>query len=103
MYLYQLIPLGIYDRSKEENSFWGRTHSEAAKDKIRAAALVRETPNKPGTGITVFDTFTGVSTTYPSIRKAAEAMKWDQSYIVRFLAKSPDKLYRKQYKLIVNK
>jgi hypothetical protein len=32
------------------------------------------TPNNPGLSLTIIDTLTGSSTTYPSIRKGIEAM-----------------------------
>jgi len=91
------------DRTGSKNSFYGKHHSQEAKDVIRAAALARLTSNKPGYNFTIIDTLTGISTSYASIRKGCKAMGWDQAYITRFIAKSPYKLYRQQYQLVVNK
>jgi len=92
------------DRTGQNNSFYGRTHTDKNKALFREIALSRTTLPKPGHSLTITDTVTGSVETYPSIRKGAEAMGWDQANIMRFLRNNTStKLYRKRYSLEVNK
>lgn len=73
-----LVPFtGVYvqpDRFGINNSFYGRKHSQNAKDALRKSALARLHPNKPGFSVAVTDTATNITTIYPSIRKAVTAL-----------------------------
>ena len=62
------------NRSGENNSFYGRSHTEANKQLLRQAALARLTPNRSGHEFVIEDVLLGTTTTYSSIRKGVEAM-----------------------------
>lgn len=62
------------DRKGPNNSFFGKTHSPETIATLRAAAIARVKPNKPGYEFTVVDTLLNTTTKYPSIRKGIEAM-----------------------------
>jgi len=58
-------------RLGENNPFFGRTHTDENKEK-RKAAMIGNTI-KPSISVVVKDLVLNEETTYPSIRKAAEA------------------------------
>lgn len=92
------------NRSGENNSFYGRSHTEANKQLLRQAALARLTPNRSGHEFVIEDVLLGTTTTYSSIRKGVEAMGWNQPNTMRFLRNNNtnvNKLYLKRYKLYV--
>ena len=64
-------------RMGKNNSFFGKTHSEEALALIRAAALNREKPSVPGLEVEISDLQTKLTTTYDSVRKAADAINSD--------------------------
>jgi len=61
----------------KNNSFFGKTHSEEALALIRAAALNREKSSVPGMEVEITDLQTKLTTTYDSVRKAADAINSD--------------------------
>ena len=75
------------------NTFFGKNHTEEAKDCIRAVALLRPESNKPGYNLTVLDTVTGVISSYKSLRSAAKAL----STIHGRLAALNGKLHNNRY------
>jgi group I intron endonuclease len=81
------------------NGFFGKTHTEEAKELIRLGALNREKDPKPGFKVDVLDTHTGVLTSYKSMRAAARALGTSHGN----LAKYTDKLWKNQYRITVNK
>lgn len=85
-------------RMGKNNSFFGKTHSEAALDLIRSAALNREKPSVPGLAIEILDLQTKLITSYDSVRKAAKALSCVPSAILYSLNNPGAKAYKGRYK-----
>ena len=62
------------NRRGENNSFFGKNHTEETKALLSEIAKNRTKSNKPGLEVEVLDLETDIKLTYPSIRKAAEAV-----------------------------
>lgn len=91
------------DRFGSNNSFFGRKHTDETKALLRASALSRATPNRPGFEVTIHDTLLNTSSSYSSIRKAVDAMGWNQPNVMRHLRTNATKLYLKRYLLDVKR
>ena len=89
------------DCSGANNSFFGRKHTPETIVTLRAAALARPKPNKPGFEFIITDVLTGSIITYPSIRKGVKAMGWDQGYIMNRIKKGINKPYLGRYLMSV--
>ncbi len=83
-------------QSGSDNIFFGKKHTEESKALIREAALNRRKSNKPGHEIDILDTLTGITETFRSTRKAAEAIGSTHGRIAKY-AKSKEALFRKRY------
>jgi len=91
----------------KNNSFFGKTHSEEALALIRAAALNREKSSVPGMEVEITDLQTKLTTTYDSIRKAADAIDSDIKTILRReksqLTKGINTPYRGRYMIVIKR
>jgi group I intron endonuclease len=94
-------------RKGKNNSFYGKTHSEEAIALIRAAALNRGKPPVPGISVDVTDLETKLTTTYDSVRKAANAINSDIKTILRReksqLEKGINTPYRNKYIITIKR
>lgn len=64
-------------RKGVNNNFYGKKHTIESIELIKTAALKRTKLNKPGIEVEITDLDTKVTTTYESIRKAANAINSD--------------------------
>lgn len=82
------------------NTFFGKTHSEEAKAILRLHAVSRKVSHKPSIAIEVQDTRRGILTSFPSLRKAGEALGISYNTIKKYNGK----LYSQRYLIaLVNK
>lgn len=85
------VRMRMSEDRKGINSFWyGKKLSTETKNKIRISALKREKSSKTGFSVEVLDTQTSIKTTYPSLRKACEAIGSHLSTINRQQKKQID-------------
>jgi len=66
------------------NTFYGKNHTAEAKALLQAQALARTTSHKPAHQVEVRDIDTGITTTYASLRKAADALGVSHSHLRKF-------------------
>jgi hypothetical protein len=100
------------------NPFFGKTHTEESLALIRVAALNREKSSVPGIEIDITDLETKLTTTYDSIRKAANAINSDIKTILppravtgtgargrekSQLEKGINTPYRKRYMIVIKR
>jgi group I intron endonuclease len=85
----------------------GKTHTEETRAKLRAAALNREKPAVPGIRVEITDLQTKLTTTYDSIRKAADAINSDIKTILNReksqLTKGINTPYRGRYMIVIKR
>lgn len=94
-------------RRGTNNPFFGKTHSEEALALIKAAAKNREKPPVPGIEVDITDLETKLTTTYDSVRKAADAINSDIKTILRReksqLTKGINTPYRGRYMIVIKR
>lgn len=84
-------------RKGEGNSFYGRTHSEETRAKLREIALKRDKAPRAGKLVKVTDLIDNVVTEYPSMREAAKALNTHLSTLWRKDKKGNTKPYKGRY------
>lgn len=84
-------------RKGEGNSFYGRTHSDETRAKLREIALKRDKAPRAGNLVQVTDLRDNVVTEYPSIREAAKALNTHLSTLWRREKKGITKPYKGRY------
>jgi len=89
-------------RKGEANSFFGKTHTEETKAKLKLRALARPKSHKEGFEVEVFDTLTGTTTTYPSYRRVAKRLQRTHGTISKYRNLN-DTLFRNRYLFTINK
>jgi len=89
------------DRQGENNPNFGKPMSDAQKATL-SKGMIGNT-NKPSLTVTVKDILTGVITVYPSIRKAATALKSDIKTLWRREENGVTKPYRDRYEITINR
>jgi hypothetical protein len=86
------------------NSFYGKKHTTEALNLIRNTALNRTKLSKPGVVVEISDLETKLTSTYESIRKAANAINSDIKSLSRReksqLEKGINTPYRGKYNII---
>jgi group I intron endonuclease len=90
------------------NPFYGKKHSEEAIASLRLAGRSRTQPAVPGIEVEITDIETNITTTYPSIRKAANDINSDIKSLSRREKSQLEKLggintplsYRGKYNII---
>ena len=71
------------DRKGEKNNFYGKKHTLETKSKLREIALTRVKPTKTWKKVEIVDIKTGITTLYPSLRKACAAIGTTLAVILR--------------------
>ena len=71
------------NRKGENNSFYNKKHSEESLNLIKAKALKRKNISKPGLKVEIKDIETNITTTYNSIRQAANSINSDIKTLIR--------------------
>lgn len=88
-------------RRGKNNSFFGKTHTDETKSIISAERRNRLVPPVPGILVEILDIETDITTTFNSIRSAADSIGSDIKTILRReksqLAKGINTPYRKRY------
>lgn len=86
------------------NSFYGKKHSEETIASFRLAARNRTKPAIPGIEVEITDIETNITTTYASIRKAADAINSDIKSLSRReklqIKKGINTAYRNKYMIV---
>ena len=86
------------------NPFYGKKHSEEAIASLRFAATNRTKPAVPGIEVEITDLETNITTTYASIRKAADAINSDIKSLSRWdklqIEKGISTAYRNKYMIV---
>lgn len=85
------------NRMGENNSFFGKKHSEETKEKFREIALNRDKLHKSGIKVEVIDLKTNETITYDSIRDAVKALETHLSTLFRREKKGITEPFRKRY------
>jgi group I intron endonuclease len=100
----QVKKLMSESRKGVNNNFYGKKHTIESIDLIRTAALKRTKLNKPGIEVEITDLETKLTTTYESIRKAANAINSDIKSLSRReksqLEKGINTPYRGRYMIV---
>ena len=100
----QVKKLMSESRKGMNNSFFGKNHTTESLDLIKAAANNRTKLHKPGIEVEITDLETKLTTTYESIRKAANAINSDIKSLSRReksqLEKGVNTPYRGKYMIV---
>lgn len=91
----------------ENNSFYGKTHTEENKTIMSSMRKARLTQPVSGIQVEVLDLETNITTTFDSIRKAALAINSDIKTILRReksqLEKGINTPYRNRYMIVIKR
>lgn len=95
------------NRKGENNSFYGKTHTEESLNLLKSAAANRVKSPVPGIEVEITDLETKITTTYESIRKAANAIDSDIKSITRREKSQSEKgintPYRNRYVIVIKR
>ena len=84
-------------RQKEDNPFYGKTHSEETKNLMKAYQSSRSVDPNPGILVNLYSSENKLLQEFKSIREAAKYFKADTRTINRYL--DSNKLFRNEYYL----
>lgn len=84
-------------RQKEDNPFYGKTHSEETKNLMKAYQSSRSVDPNPGILVNLYSSENKLLQEFKSIREVAKYFKADTRTINRYL--DSNKLFRNEYYL----
>jgi group I intron endonuclease len=88
------------NRKGINNSFFGKTHTEENRAKMRAIALMRTKSHRPAVRVEITDTVTGKTVVYSSMKKAAEALGVNRTTFNSRKHRDTLKLYKNRYRVV---
>lgn len=91
------------NRKGENGSFFGKSHTEETKAKLREKALNRTKLPRPGNEVEVLDLKTNQTTIYNSLRDAVKGLDTHLSTLLRREKKGNAKPFRGRYVITIKR